>query len=151
MPTFLMSSYLVQSPATPFSSNHAKANCFSYTERRTTEREVSGKGRGRQEPNKTCSLVHVRPEWMGRKPILISKWQTVDSLQYHLEHKLHVNIEYHSVCPLVGIGTLPPPLSPASVPLPPEPRGGSHSPAGDGLGESQFRRLENKLSTLPTL
>jgi hypothetical protein len=57
-------------------------------------------------------------------------------------------IEYHSVCPLVGIGTLPPPLSPASVPLPPEPGGGAHSPAGEGLGESQFRRLEKKLSTL---
>ncbi len=26
-----------------------------------------------------------------------------------------------------------------------------HSPAGEGLGESQFRRLEKKLSTLPTL
>ncbi len=30
-------------------------------------------------------------------------------------------------------------------------RGGGHSPAGEGLGESQFRRLEKKLSTLPTL
>jgi hypothetical protein len=29
--------------------------------------------------------------------------------------------------------------------------GGTHSPAGEGLGESQFRRLEKKLSTLPTL
>jgi hypothetical protein len=51
----------------------------------------------------------------------------------------------------VGIGTLPSPLSPASVPLPPEPGGGgAHSPAGGGLGKSQFRRLEEKLSTLPT-
>jgi hypothetical protein len=31
--------------------------------------------------------------------------------------------EYHSVFPLVGIWTLPPPHSPASVPLPPEPTG----------------------------
>ncbi len=45
----------------------------------------------------------------------------------------------------------PTPLSPASVTLPPEPGGGAHSPAGEGLGESQFRRLEKKLSTLPTL
>jgi hypothetical protein len=30
-------------------------------------------------------------------------------------------------------------------------RGGAHSPAGEWLGESQFRRLEKKLSTLPTL
>jgi hypothetical protein len=28
---------------------------------------------------------------------------------------------------------------------------GAHSPAGEGLGESQFGRLEKKLSTLPTL
>ncbi len=32
-----------------------------------------------------------------------------------------------TVCPLVGIGTLPPPLSPASVPLPPELKGGRHT------------------------
>ncbi len=39
---------------------------------------------------------------------------------------------------LVGIGTLPPPLSPASVSLPPEPGGREAlSPAGEGLGESQ--------------
>jgi hypothetical protein len=35
---------------------------------------------------------------------------------------------------------------------PPETKGGGvHSPAGEGLGESQFRRLAKKLSTLPTL
>ncbi len=39
-------------------------------------------------------------------------------------HKVRTYKEYHSVCPLVGIGTLPTPLSPASVPLLPEPRGG---------------------------
>jgi hypothetical protein len=27
----------------------------------------------------------------------------------------------------------------------------AHSPPGEGLGESQFRRLEKKLSILPTL
>jgi hypothetical protein len=45
-----------------------------------------------------------------------------------------IYLEYHSACPFVGIGTLPPPLSPASVHLPPEPKGGAHSPAGKGLG-----------------
>ena len=46
----------------------------------------------------------------------------------------------------------PSPLSPASVPLPPEPKGGgANSRAGEGLEESQFQRLEKKLSTLPTL
>ncbi len=49
--------------------------------------------------------------------------------------------EYHSVCPLVGIGTLPTPLSSASVPR----------LRVRGLAESQFRRQEKKLSTLPTL
>jgi hypothetical protein len=33
-------------------------------------------------------------------------------------------------------------------PSPPEPKGGTHPPAGDGVGESQFRRLQKKLSTL---
>ncbi len=59
----------------------------------------------------------------------------------------HNTVEYDSVCLLVGIGTLPPPLSPASVPLPTEPKEGAHSPVGEGLGEFQFRRLEKKLST----
>ncbi len=63
-----------------------------------------------------------------------------------LHHKAHIYIEYHRVCLLVGIGTLPPPLSPASMPLPPEPGGWAHSPAGEGLGESQFRRLEKSLA-----
>jgi hypothetical protein len=35
--------------------------------------------------------------------------------------------------------------------LPPKPGGEAQSPAGEGLGESQFRRLEKKLSTLRTL
>ncbi len=41
--------------------------------------------------------------------------------------------------------------SPASeCALPPRPKGGgAHSPAAKGVGESQFRRLEKKLSTLP--
>jgi hypothetical protein len=34
-------------------------------------------------------------------------------------HKVLIYKEYHSVRPLVGIGTLPTPLSPATVPLPP--------------------------------
>ncbi len=43
--------------------------------------------------------------------------------------------------------------SPASecAPPAPEPKGGTHSLAGEGVGESQFRRLEEKLIILPTL
>ncbi len=64
---------------------------------------------------------------------------------YILIHKVHMYKEYHSVCPLVGIGTLPTPLSPASVSLPPEPGGGgAQSPAGQGLEEVQFRLLAKK-------
>jgi hypothetical protein len=47
--------------------------------------------------------------------------------------------KYHSVCPLVGIGTLPP-FPQASVPLSPEPKEGG----GGGGGGSQFGRLEKK-------
>ena len=43
--------------------------------------------------------------------------------------------------PFVGIGTLPPPFSPESVPLPPETGGRGHTSQGVGVwGESQFRR-----------
>jgi hypothetical protein len=67
----------------------------------------------------------------------------VSSVPYSFRpvHKLHI------VFPLVGIGTLPPP-SPVSVSAPPLiPRGGGlHSSAGEGVGESQFGRLEKKSS-----
>jgi hypothetical protein len=68
-------------------------------------------------------------------------------------HKVLSYIEHHSVCPLVGIGTPPTPLPQARVPPPPADQrvGGAHSPAAKEVGESQFRRLEKKLSTLPTL
>jgi hypothetical protein len=36
----------------------------------------------------------------------------------------------------------------ASMSLPPEPKGVGSSPAGEGVGESQFGRLEKKPSTL---
>jgi hypothetical protein len=42
--------------------------------------------------------------------------------------------EYHSLCPLVGIGTLPSPPSPASVPLPPDPKGDGTLACGWGVG-----------------
>jgi hypothetical protein len=43
--------------------------------------------------------------------------------------------------PFVGIGTLPPPFSPESVPLPPETGGGGTLACGWGVGgKSQFRR-----------
>jgi hypothetical protein len=98
--------------------------------------------------------------WIRKKYLQIYNTASI-SLRFNLflsydltptDHKVRIYKEYHSVCPLEGIGTLPTPLSPASVPLSPEPKGwGAHSPAGEGLEKSQFRRLEVKLSTLPTL
>ncbi len=68
-----------------------------------------------------------------------------------LHHKVRIYKEYHSVCPLVGIGT-PPPLSRKRVfPSPPEPKGGGDTRLRVRGGWSQFRWLEKKLSTLPTL
>jgi hypothetical protein len=66
-----------------------------------------------------------------------------------LASKVHTYISRVPQCmPLAGIGTLPPPLSLASA-TPPPPgttRGGAHSPAGEGLGKSQFRQLEKSLA-----
>ncbi len=66
-------------------------------------------------------------------------------------HKVHLYIEYHSVCPLVGVGTLP--LSPASVPLSPEPPegGGGTLAYGWGVGGVPIPMTGEKLGTLPTL
>jgi hypothetical protein len=44
-----------------------------------------------------------------------------------------------------------PSLTSECAPPPGTGGGGAHSPAGEVLGESQFQRLEKKLSTLPTL
>jgi hypothetical protein len=50
-----------------------------------------------------------------------------------------------TVCPLVGIGSPNPSLASECAPPPLYQKwGGRHSPAGEGLGESQFRRLEKK-------
>jgi hypothetical protein len=51
----------------------------------------------------------------------LARWPggQVPGLHIPLSHKVLIYIEYHIVCPLVGIEALPPPLSHASVPLPP--------------------------------
>ncbi len=66
-------------------------------------------------------------------------------------HKVHLYKEYHSVCPLVGIWTLPTPLSPASVPLPPEPKRGEHTRMRVRGWGVPIPTTGEKLSTLPTL
>jgi hypothetical protein len=53
---------------------------------------------------------------------------------------------------LVGNRDSPNPSLASECAPPPRTGGrGAHSPAGEGLGESQFRQLEKKLSTLPAL
>ncbi len=53
----------------------------------------------------------------------------------HPHYKVHIYKEYHSVCPLVGIGTLPPPSHASECAPPPQAKGGrAHSPAGEGWG-----------------
>jgi hypothetical protein len=56
------------------------------------------------------------------QPANLQKWEEHIYFSLNLfggNHKVLIYKEYHSVYPLVGIGTLPTPLSPASVPLPP--------------------------------
>jgi hypothetical protein len=63
-------------------------------------------------------------------------------------------IEYHTTVYVSSseFGSPNPSLASEGASLPRTPGGGgAHSPAGEGLGESQFRRLKKKLGTLPTL
>ncbi len=71
-------------------------------------------------------------------------------------HKARLYKEFHGVCPLVGIWTLPPPLSTASVPLPPPPPNQKVGWAGIlacrwEVGGVPIPTTGEKLSTLPTL
>ncbi len=64
--------------------------------------------------------------WTGHLQIRTPVQKLVETVTIMKDTKyIHIYIEYLSVCPLVGIGTSPTPLSPASVPLPPEPKGGT--------------------------
>ncbi len=66
-------------------------------------------------------------------------------------HKVHIYLEYHSVCPLVRIGTPTPSLPLASGPPSPDPKGGGGVHIRlRGRRQSQFRRLKKKHSTLST-
>ncbi len=67
-------------------------------------------------------------------------------------HKVHTYKEYHRVCTLVGIGTLLSLLSPASVPLPPEPKGwGGTLACGWGVGGVPILTIGEKVNTLRLL
>ncbi len=68
-------------------------------------------------------------------PSLTTTGSPIPPYHTHLEEnqKVHIHLEFHSVCPLVGIGTPNP--SHTSECVPPEPKGGgAHSPAGEGWG-----------------
>jgi hypothetical protein len=77
-------------------------------------------------PPPARSQILLIPSW--KHPLPSYHVQLSDSMSaIPFKHKVHIysiQSTMHSVFPLVGIGTLPTPLSPASVPLPPEPEGG---------------------------
>jgi hypothetical protein len=71
---------------------------------------------------------------------LVAKYPMLLEARYYMHSQAQsiycIYLEYHNVCPIVRIRTPPPPFPQASVPLPPEPKGGgmTHSPAGEGVG-----------------
>jgi hypothetical protein len=67
-------------------------------------------------------------------------------------HKVRIYKEYHSVSPHRNWDSLPSPFSPASVPLPPEPKGGGGHTRLRVRGWGSLNSDDwRKLSTLPTL
>jgi hypothetical protein len=61
-------------------------------------------------------------------------------------HKVRIYKEYHNVCPLVGNRTLPAPLTPANVPLPPDPGGGHTRQGARGWGSPTSDDLRKSLA-----
>jgi hypothetical protein len=62
-------------------------------------------------------LDHIKNDRQGQPHINRDKdaGQSQRSEPEEASHKVHKYLEYHSVCPLVRIGTPPPPLPQASV------------------------------------
>ena len=91
---------------------------------------TSGAG-GSMKSKWTRSSIPSFLSWMTTAPKLDLKKR-----KYPVRHKVHKNLEYHSVCPLVGIG--PPYPSPASECVPPlnqtGGRGGTNSPVSEWGG-----------------
>ena len=59
-----------------------------------------------------------------------------DIIFHSIGHReIKVYLEYHSVCPIVGIGPTPPPPLKVSVSPPLDPKGGQHSLAGEWVGD----------------
>jgi hypothetical protein len=95
---------------------------------------------------------HHRPDLLGFPIFSNTNGQTDGGMDLSFLHKVH-NTHYRvrqCMSPRRNRDS-PIPLSRQRVCLPTCTKGGARSPAGEGLGESQFRRLEKKLSTLPTL
>ncbi len=70
---------------------------------------------------------------------------------YGRQHKVRIYRVPQYMSPRRNWDSPAPSLASEFVCPSPESMGGAHSPADEGLGESQFRRLEKRLSTLPTL
>jgi hypothetical protein len=95
-----------------------------------------------REPNSLLLFAHqsAKSKWLQS-----ADWPTL--LEY-CSIKVHKYKEYHSVCPLVGLGLSHPLSRQRACPSLRNQRGGGgvHSPAGEGLRESQFLRLEKNLA-----
>jgi hypothetical protein len=93
------------------------------------------------QPDWSTQLQHMRELGIIDEVYIEDKsCMSVCYLVYSTKYAL-MYLEYHSVCPLVEIGTTPPPPPQARVTLPGAGGGGAHLPAGEAV----------KLSTLPTL
>ncbi len=137
-----------------------------WTEGKKSDRWTEGKKSDRWTEGKTdkmlvCSDKQCR--WAESLPDMHERGtldrQTGDRLMYGTRKAQSTYICRVPQCmsfifvPSSELGLYHPSLASGCAP-PPGTKGGgegAHSPAGEGLGESQFRRLERKLSTLPTL
>jgi hypothetical protein len=92
------------------------------------------------------------------RPVLLLSYFSfrIRIIRYSWDHKEHIYLEYHRVCRsdlLLDLGPPNPSTASECAPPPLTKVGGwgTHSPAGEGVGKSQFGRLEKKPSTLSTL
>jgi hypothetical protein len=97
---------------------------------------------------------------LGRKSMYVGHWASLLLTTQYVakegrvwkEVTKYINIKSTTVyVPSSDWDSPTPSLASECAPSPGTKGGRAHSPAGEGSGESQFRRLEKRLSTLPAL